>query len=809
MRNRRNTVWGLLIAVALGLLVLTGCRAFEPEVVIVNKLPETYIIGAPVEHAGGYYHFHVFWYGSDADGRVERFVWALTDTTVQDPLTSDDEEDQRFNPALDATTLEIAHWTTRTDSIFDFKIELGTNPSTDMTLHMVAIDDFGDYDRTPARLHFFSNTLGTPVISFYRVDQDDGSLWPIGVGESDTVGYGRPYEVAWSGSSPNVLNYDLEALCDIDTVPPCDGLFGYKWLLRKDLGGNCVPAQDDCWHPRRFDPATGDSFSYYGEATSLVFVNDVPIPDGVFDPLRDNPFEVRLPSGKVELEVNAIDVAGVEVIDFRREFNLVVNRDPRTTMVDSAAHGSDPQFYPYYEYLDHPGTKIPFKSGAIIPDRTYVVVKALGRDDARDVPLTNYGIGIEGFVTGRRSHVDGGRMSFSTMKSGLNADLGLPDADGWYADTLGFIVGPRTTYTFNLTAVDEHGRPDGTPAQLTFHVGFPPCVQCVEVLPDSSLVSSFPPDLPCYAEGGPANLCMDGSITSLTVRETQTESTDLQLVRTAFFAIERASRVVYLVDSMDGLEETHFSTGASVYRMTILYHGQDDPRERWSETGLRTMGWRYQVDYECDPYNRIKDGGGKDDIGKITGGENTLLSIAAGGLWKMTVEIAVPTRLFDASPLRFLQELAFFSGDQELAEDLYWGTIRQLGDGWVRAVAVDQTSCAEFPTTRPAAYNYFKKVRPAGTLPEGTNWRQCGLAGVVGTDMRDSLALPMNLATVAMESNAPEPDYDWRSDPYGTPWVNADLSSVRGEPVQRDFRIVLHGEYLGVPHVVDCNTLPE
>ena len=145
--------------ILLGLVLLTGCRAFQPEAVIVNKAPETYIVGSPVEHAGGYYRFHVFWYGSAQDGRVERFVWALTDTTIQNPDTTDDEEDSRFNPALDATHLDIASWTTKTDSIFNFEINQGTAPSYDMTLHMVAIDDFGDYDRAPARLHFFSNTL--------------------------------------------------------------------------------------------------------------------------------------------------------------------------------------------------------------------------------------------------------------------------------------------------------------------------------------------------------------------------------------------------------------------------------------------------------------------------------------------------------------------------------------------------------------------------------------------------------------------------------------------------------------------------
>ncbi len=60
MINRRNSYVWLLFAAVLSALLLTGCRAFEPEAVVVNKAPETYIIGAPLEHGGGYYHFHVW-----------------------------------------------------------------------------------------------------------------------------------------------------------------------------------------------------------------------------------------------------------------------------------------------------------------------------------------------------------------------------------------------------------------------------------------------------------------------------------------------------------------------------------------------------------------------------------------------------------------------------------------------------------------------------------------------------------------------------------------------------------------------------
>ena len=90
MWTRRHTI----LLAFLGMLATTflfGCRAFQPEVVIVNKFPETFIMVAPAETSGGRFHFHVRWYGIDADGYVDRYVWALTDTSIQDVNTGDDD----------------------------------------------------------------------------------------------------------------------------------------------------------------------------------------------------------------------------------------------------------------------------------------------------------------------------------------------------------------------------------------------------------------------------------------------------------------------------------------------------------------------------------------------------------------------------------------------------------------------------------------------------------------------------------------------------------------------------------------------
>ncbi|MBE0567852.1 MAG: hypothetical protein IH621_18000 [Krumholzibacteria bacterium] len=732
MRNRRNTAWGLLLGAGTAALLLTGCRAFTPEAVIVNKPPETYIIGAPMEEGGGYYHFHVYWYGSDVDGTVERFVWALTDTSVQDEDTTDDEEDARFNPALDASTLAIGRWTTKTDSIFDFRIDQGTRPSADFTLHMVAQDDLGAFDRTPARLHFFSNTLGNPTIRFFRIA--GGDTIAIEPGKADTVGFGMPYTVAWAGESPNIRGYAPDALARVDTVYPFDdGLFGYKWQILGELGGNCVPTLEDCWRPRRFNEATGDSFSYFGDMTSLTFRND--------GSSTTNPFRKLLPSGTVSLLVNSIDVAGVEVAEFQREFNFLVNFDPETIILDGEtdwAHPEDDQVYPYYFRLNDPTkTRVPFRSGDRIPDRTYVVVKALARDDPDDQrQRDDFAIGLVGYVEGVRHSLSGGVFRFATESSALDTVPAWPATEpgGWHADTLGFLTGPRTTFTFNMQAVDEHGRRDGSPARLNFDVGYPPCVQCVELLPKTASVSAFPASLECHEPDDGGNACFADTASYL-ITTAGAGADELQRLRTSFMAINKGTGFTQVVDDTTGLGRTNYIVGVTLYNLTVLLHGRDDEREAWSQPVRRAMAWRYQVDYECDPFNQIKDGGGNDDIERYTWAESAddqLRIDASTGLWRMRVEVAVPTTLINGGPVAYWFGLLFDPSigggtNEALADEIFVQSLRQLGEGSVRVVAVDQSQCAGTPA-RPNRYNYFRAVRPSiMNLPAGRTWRDCDL----------------------------------------------------------------------------------
>jgi hypothetical protein len=761
MNSMNKSIRGLLIFMALmTLLVLVGCRAFAPEASRVNKAPETFIIGAPAEHAGGYYHFHLYWLGTDADGRVEKFVWALTDTTIQIDITTDDEEDARFNPAINAATLEIGHWTTRTDSIFDFAIHQGTMPSYDMTFHIVAQDDFGDYDRTPARLHFFSNTLGSPALQFYRVDGEDWT--EIGSDNFDVVGFGRPYTLAWAGSTPNIRGYDLDALAEIDTVPPFDdGLLGYKWQLNGTLGGNCNPSIYDCWSPRILNEATGDSVSFFGTATQLEFTND---------DVGSGPFHDKLESGSYSIQVNSIDVAGVEIADYMRTFELQVNFDPDTRILDGEVDWAHPdasdaaQVYPYYILLKDleagiEPDKHAFSSGDTVPDRCYVVVKALGRDDLRDVIQDQtFKMGMTGFVQGNINSIDGGSFSYATTASPVNFDvpveweaIPIGDDPGWTADTLGFMVSPRTDFVFNMQSEDEHGRRDSSPAQLEFTTGRAPCLQCIELLyPDDP--SAFDSSLDCYEPGDVGHPCMDGAVRNMAVTylaaEDQADRMYLKNV-TDFavgYAVDSTTYEVRIVDNpvAEDLPNQRIES-ALRFRFKVLIHGRDNLDEQWLNPMYRILGAQFQVDYANDPNNRIVDGGGPDLIKAPLGGVNASFPLQTAtnwtqvsansanvqlinpqtGTWELRIDVAAPTLLFTMGLNNYkTQYLAAMYGEN--ADYVFEQMMAQYGDGSVRAIVLDQASNAslDFPRPRPVSFRYFRGVRPPVPLSfNNVTWR--------------------------------------------------------------------------------------
>ncbi|MEZ4387652.1 MAG: hypothetical protein R3D98_08755 [Candidatus Krumholzibacteriia bacterium] len=180
---------------------------------------------------------------------------------------------------------------------------------------------------------------------------------------------------------------------------------------------------------------------------------------------------------------------------------------------------------------------------------------------------------------------------------------------------------------------------------------------------------------------------------------------------------------------------------AQYYYMMVYLHGKDHPREYWApgKAERRIKAWRYQIDYAGDQGNALADGGGRDNINLLTGFDinlnnpdpqsSDLFIDPDTGVWGVAVKVAAPFSLMTAGPAGLWQELrtaygaaAFPSGGTP-EEILAWQATQpvqlayrawrlvtaQFSPGEVRAVAVDQSTCAfRFDT---AAYHYYFGTR--------------------------------------------------------------------------------------------------
>src|SRR5262245_39892666 len=125
MRLRVGVVLFLLVA-----YVGIGCRSPLTPNIDRNKAPETWITAAPsdtitVKNERGNplgfplpgtipVRFHMYWAGSDRDGAVAGFYWAVVETL---PRAA---PGQFFLPALPGPKPQDYHFTTKTDTTFIF-----------------------------------------------------------------------------------------------------------------------------------------------------------------------------------------------------------------------------------------------------------------------------------------------------------------------------------------------------------------------------------------------------------------------------------------------------------------------------------------------------------------------------------------------------------------------------------------------------------------------------------------------------------------------------------------------------------------
>jgi hypothetical protein len=245
-------------------------------------------------------------------------------------------------------------------------------------------------------------------------------------------------------------------------------------------------------------------------------------------------------------------------------------------------------------------------------------------------------------------------------------------------------------------------------------------------------------------------------------------ATDLQPVAgAAFTLVNRDTRFVTnkLTIPTAADSAANWVVASTRHWFEVRLHGKDDPAEAWTQPQysalMRVGGVRYEVNYDCDPFNEIKDGAGNDDILVATWGRTSnslnLMLDRASGLWKVRADVFVPTLLLFQGEVGFRAIMTVFYGP-EAAEMIYNAVIRQFGDGWIDAVILDQTSQAVLPA-RPSVFNFFRNVRPGTTLTAGQTWRDNALTHV---SIKDKL-----------------------------PLSQAAMASLGGTPVRKHFRLTL------------------
>jgi hypothetical protein len=184
----RRAVSAVSLAAAILAVLLFGCREEVVTDIDRNLAPDTYLTGVPAESTTTVYHLHLFWHGSDTDGKVVGYEYAVTDSLP-----------------VDEDSLGYVY-TTRTDSIFIFQV--GENQQVlGHRFYVRAIDNEGKVDPEPAWTFFGAVDLvpPTPLIidslswAWDPLTGDTLHLRSTNDADPDTVPAGWNVRFAWTG----------------------------------------------------------------------------------------------------------------------------------------------------------------------------------------------------------------------------------------------------------------------------------------------------------------------------------------------------------------------------------------------------------------------------------------------------------------------------------------------------------------------------------------------------------------------------------------------------------------------------------
>ena len=226
----RAVATSFTILLALGVLYLAGCSSVETPPTPGNKYPETQLTYAPIELDTTTFRVHFYWNGSDVDGEVVQFRFAI------------DQEDTLPPPEW--------HSTTAKDTTFLFLVD----PVAALRLHtfkIAAQDDDGLIDPTPATRSFSAKTV--PPTS--EIIRGPAATNPI---------VGPNFTFEWAGIDPDggetggrapvdsfeYLLLPIGAIADTlnppthTPLPPYDQT-RYVSMIKQAVGDRLLPPHDD------------------------------------------------------------------------------------------------------------------------------------------------------------------------------------------------------------------------------------------------------------------------------------------------------------------------------------------------------------------------------------------------------------------------------------------------------------------------------------------------------------------------------------------------------------------------------------
>lgn len=217
-----------LLSLSILILLLVHCTKKPDPVDVQNQPPETYIVNVPPDSSYIYHARLIFWYGTDEDGIVIRYDWAIDDTVYNVNIPGSGWHSLYMDSTL-ATQDTIA-----------FEAPL---PDTTYThsFYVRAVDNDSLPDPTPAR-RIFSTSNIQPNTRFVSTPTDSSQRFML----QDTSGL-------WQG-----INFEWTAI-DTDMVFPAQ--FQYLWG-KNHIIPDSIPGMND---PRWSAPVQEESYYFTGQ----------------------------------------------------------------------------------------------------------------------------------------------------------------------------------------------------------------------------------------------------------------------------------------------------------------------------------------------------------------------------------------------------------------------------------------------------------------------------------------------------------------------------------------------------------------